>query len=166
MDSRCRPRGTRCLLALALLALALVLPPTQAEVYKWKDAQGVLHFSDQPPGDGNADRVELSTTNSYHGAPAEVSPGGVSSGEQAQAKRPAKTRSVVMYSAQWCGYCRKARDYFRSNGVAFRERDVEMDSAARADYERLGGTGLPLILVGDRRLDGFSEDGFRRLYER
>jgi glutaredoxin len=71
-----------------------------------------------------------------------------------------------MFSAEWCGFCRKARRYFKANGVTFRERDIEKDAAARREYERLGGNGLPLILVGDQRLSGFSEDGFRRLYER
>jgi hypothetical protein len=48
--------------------------------------------------------------------------------------------------------------------VAFRERDVERDSGARREYERLGGSGLPLILVGDKRLPGFSEERLRRVY--
>jgi glutaredoxin len=153
-------RRTHAVLLAAALGLpCLALAPIQAEVYKWKDAQGVLHFSDRPPGDGKADRVQLPPANSYPSPPAEVAPA-----ERAQAKRPAKARSVVMFSAQWCGYCRKARDYFQSSGVAFRERDIEKDAAARAEYDRLGGTGVPLILVGDRRLNGFSEDSFRRLY--
>jgi len=70
-----------------------------------------------------------------------------------------------MFSAEWCRYCREARRYFQTNRVAFRERDVDKDPAARREYDRLGGTGLPLILVGDQRMSGFSVDAFRRLYE-
>ncbi|NTV38260.1 MAG: hypothetical protein HGA82_03660, partial [Anaerolineales bacterium] len=121
---------------------------------------GVLHFSDKPPADGNADQVQLRPTNSFPGS----MPGEATPTTAVQAKRPVKARSVVMFSAEWCGYCRKARQYFQANRVAFRERDVDKDPAARREYERLGGSGLPLILVGDQRLSGFSEDGFRRLY--
>jgi len=150
----------RFLAATLVIALVVPLSSTQAQVYKWADAQGVLHFSDKPPADGNADQVQLRPTNSFPGnMPAEATPT-----TAVQAKRPVKARSVVMFSAEWCGYCRKARQYFQANRVAFRERDVDKDLAARREYERLGGSGLPLILVGDQRLSGFSEDGFRRLY--
>jgi glutaredoxin len=154
--------GARRSLAVALvIALAAAQSATLAGVYKWTDAQGVLHFSDKPPADGSADQVQLRPTNSFPGGmPAEATPT-----TAVQTKRPVKARSVVMFSAEWCGYCRKARQYFQANRVAFRERDVDKDPAARREYERLGGTGLPLILVGDQRLSGFSEDGFRRLYD-
>lgn len=154
--------GTRRALAVAMvIALAVAQPSTQAGVYKWTDAQGVLHFSDKPPADGKADQVRLRPTNSFP-VPLSAEP---TQPAEVQAKRPVKVKSVVMFSAAWCGYCRKARHYFQANGVAFRERDVDKDPAARREYERLGGTGLPLILVGDQRLNGFSEDGFRRLYD-
>ncbi|UHQ22642.1 DUF4124 domain-containing protein [Lysobacter sp. 5GHs7-4] len=41
------PRPRRAWLALALLALAL--PAAAGEVYQWKDANGVTHYSDSPP---------------------------------------------------------------------------------------------------------------------
>ncbi|WP_198147347.1 glutaredoxin family protein [Gilvimarinus polysaccharolyticus] len=31
---------------------------------------------------------------------------------------------VVMY-ASWCGYCKKARRYFRANNIPFTEYDIE-----------------------------------------
>ena len=34
---------------LALLAFALAALPASAEIYKWKDKDGKLHFSDIPP---------------------------------------------------------------------------------------------------------------------
>jgi glutaredoxin len=157
MDVPTAARPRRRLLAAVLFLFATAPYPAWAEVYTWTDAQGTLHFSDKPPIDGTADRVRLQPTNTFRGAPAETAPGD-------QAQRPANTKSVVMFSAEWCGYCRKARHYLQANGVAFRERDVEKDPAARREYDRLGGSGLPLILVGDQRLRGFSEEGFRRLY--
>lgn len=74
---------------------------------------------------------------------------------QAQAEAP-----VVMYATAWCPYCARARAYFRSNGIAFAEHDIEKSSAARAEFKRLGGRGVPLIFVGRERIDGFSELAF------
>jgi glutaredoxin len=153
-----------------LLGPMLALSPTQAGAYKWTDAQGVLHFSDRPPPSGHADRVPLpATSGARSGSAPQLAPRSTPEPTQAgqtQAPRPVKAKPVVMFSAPWCGYCREARRYFQANQVAFRERDVDKDPAARREFERLGGAGLPLILVGDQRLSGFSEDSFRRLYDR
>ena len=44
-----------------LLSLCLVQPPALAEVYKWTDADGRVHFGDRPPH-GKAATVRLPTT--------------------------------------------------------------------------------------------------------
>lgn len=47
-----------CLIFLSLLVLAF--NAGAAGVYKWTDADGVVHFSDQPHDQRNAERVEVS----------------------------------------------------------------------------------------------------------
>lgn len=45
----------------AVLALLVLLAPTPApgaEIYRWVDDEGVVHYSQQPPGDRAAERVE------------------------------------------------------------------------------------------------------------
>ncbi|MFT5419606.1 MAG: glutaredoxin-like YruB-family protein [Candidatus Endobugula sp.] len=69
-----------------------------------------------------------------------------------------------MYSTAWCGYCKKARKYFTSKGIAFIEYDIEKNARAKRDYDALGGKGVPVILVGKKRMNGFSPQGFDRLY--
>lgn len=64
---------------------------------------------------------------------------------------------VVMYGAAWCPYCKKAREYFRANGIPFKEWDVEQDIEGSRYYERIKSSGYPLIYVGYRRLQGFNE---------
>ena len=155
-----RPLG-RGAVALAL-GLLVALAPVQAGVYKWTDAEGRLHFSDKAPSRGDVEQVQIQPANGYRGSE-RTAP--VPAADHA-ANREAKARSVMMFSAAWCPYCAEARRYFQANRVAFRERDLDKEPAARREYERLGGNGLPLILVGDQRLSGFSVDAFRRLYDR
>jgi len=64
---------------------------------------------------------------------------------------------VVMYATEKCGYCVKARAYFENEGVAYVERDINKDSAARRDFKALQGHGTPLIYVGYRRVNGFNQ---------
>lgn len=52
--SRSRPhRHTRLLPWLAAAALLIALPATAGELYQWKDASGVTHYSDAPPPNGD-----------------------------------------------------------------------------------------------------------------
>jgi len=56
-----RPGGR---LAWAVCGLALLFAGTVADaatVYKWKDADGNLHFSDKPPPDGTAETTQIGT---------------------------------------------------------------------------------------------------------
>lgn len=63
---------------------------------------------------------------------------------------------VVMYGAQWCGYCAKARELFRSKGVAYHEYDIERSVAGRKQFEALGGRGVPLIVIDDNVIKGYN----------
>jgi glutaredoxin-like YruB-family protein len=73
---------------------------------------------------------------------------------------------VVMYSTSWCPYCAKARAYFAKKGIAYTEYDVEKSGTAHAEFKRLGGRGVPLILVGRETMNGFSEQSFDALLAR
>lgn len=73
---------------------------------------------------------------------------------------------VVMYATSWCPYCAKARAYFGRKGIAYTEYDVEKSPTANAEFKRLGGRGVPLILVGREKMSGFSEEGFDALLAR
>jgi glutaredoxin len=149
-----------------VLAALLFGPPAPAhgEIYKWTDAQGNLQLSDRPPPDRNAEHVEVRSTPAPAVRSADIGQTAAPAAGQPVPAPPPKR--VVMYGAQWCGYCKQARSYFAAHKVPYTEHDVDRDPKARREFERLGGRGVPLILVGEARLKGFSEDGFERLYMR
>jgi glutaredoxin len=80
--------------------------------------------------------------------------------------RAEATPPVVMYATSWCPYCAKAREYFARSGIAYVEHDVEKSARANAEFRRLGGRGVPLIVVGREKLNGFSEQGFEDMLAR
>jgi glutaredoxin len=150
--------GTTARLAI-LLALLIPAAKLPAEIYKWVDEQGQVHYSDRKPDDQSVSEVP-EDTRSYQGisyGTLEVDTGEVG----ARTNTPSAT--VVMLSASWCGTCKKAKQYFRRNGIPFREYDIENSSRGKRLYEQLGATGVPVILVGKQRMNGFSEAGFERL---
>jgi glutaredoxin len=72
----------------------------------------------------------------------------------------------VMYATAWCPYCAKARAYFKRTNTAYVEYDIEKSADAHAEFKRLGGRGVPLILVGSEKLRGFNELAFESAYAR
>jgi len=95
--------------------------------------------------------------------PAPISPPPAASTPQSQ---PAAAVPVVMYATAWCPYCAKARAYFKQTNTAYVEHDIEKSADAHAEFRRLGGRGVPLILVGNEKLSGFSELAFESAYAR
>lgn len=143
---------TRLSLPLFTLVLLGVCGFTHAQIYKWVDAEGRTHYSDKKPQNTAVEdvKVEVNTYTSVSYAPLSESHGD----------------TLIMYTTSWCGYCKKARRYFKRNGIPFNEFDIERDRGAKRDYEALGGRGVPVILLGKERMNGFSEDGFKRFYQR
>lgn len=132
---------------LIIFALLINLPVvTSAGVYSWKDANGKIHFGDRPPIDREAEQVKI-RVNTYQ-APSEIL--------KVDFNR-VKKEKVVIYTTQRCGYCKKAKQFLRREQINYSEYDVETSKKGQRDYKKLKGRGVPIILVGDQRMNGFSE---------
>ena len=134
---------------IVLCALLAGIPAEAQQIYRWVDENGRVQYTDKPPAGVKAKPV-ADRINSYSGTPT------VTGSASAGATRP----EIKMYSTEWCGYCKKAREYMTRNRLRFTELDVEKSPAARAEYQRLGGRGVPVILVGAQRMTGYSEEAF------
>ncbi|WP_377702585.1 glutaredoxin family protein [Pseudoduganella sp. UC29_71] len=64
-----------------------------------------------------------------------------------------KTR-VILYSTSWCGYCAKTRAYLAAHNIRYDERDIEKSPAAARQFAELGGGGVPVVLIGGRKIRG------------
>jgi len=141
-------------LAGVLAALVLLSSALFADMYKWIDENGKLHYSDSPPPGKKAKKLDLKI-NSIGGPPV------VSSlGNSIAATSTAKVR---LYTTTWCGYCKKARAYLQARGTPFQEINVESSAQGQSEFRALGGRGVPVILVGNQRMDGYSEGGLEGL---
>jgi glutaredoxin len=135
-----------------ILALGLFAIGAQAQqIYRWVDADGKVKYTTEKPPAGAASSVVQPRVSAVGGnaAPAGTAPAPVA------AAKPA----VKMYMTDWCPYCRQAGEYFRKNGIAYTEHNIEKSEAAKSEYRALGGKGVPVILVGSQRMTGFSEQG-------
>ena len=145
-----------------LLTLILLLPISSgsAELYKWVDDKGTTHYGDSPPA--KADLKEITGTitsfRTVEVEPFKFDASLVTTGSNS------RTKPVIMYSTSWCGYCKRARQHFAQKNIPFREYDIEKSRKAAREYKNLKGRGVPVILIGKRRMNGFSANAFDRIY--
>ena len=70
---------------------------------------------------------------------------------------------VVLLSTSSCGYCRKLRNDLAGWGVDYVDIDVESKREGRRAYDLVNGRGVPILLIGDSILHGYSPERSRDL---
>ena len=84
--------------------------------------------------------------------------------------KPVETRSttmhnneVALYATDWCGYCRKAREFFKANNIAYTEYDIEKSAEAKSNYDQLSGRGIPVVVINGKIIDGYNPSAMKKL---
>lgn len=71
------------------------------------------------------------------------------------------TETVTLFGTKSCGYCAAARRFFNNKKIRFQDLDVEESASAHQQFKSLGGRGVPLIVIGDEVLYGYSPQAIR-----
>jgi len=71
---------------------------------------------------------------------------------------------VVLYSTSWCPYCKRMKLFLNKQNIPFVEKDIEKSELAWNEHRRLGGGGVPLILVSGHVVHGFDPAEVKRRY--
>lgn len=69
----------------------------------------------------------------------------------------APDKTVLLYSSTGCKYCKKAKEFLSAHNITFEEIDVYNSERGKADFAKLGATGVPIIIVADTKIIGFDE---------
>lgn len=117
-------------IVIALALLAVALPAAADEVYSWKDARGVTHYSQTPPPPGTRFEVRRMA-----GGPATTA--AVSTAAPASASAPAAAGTTASGDTTQC-------ELARSNVTA-----LKGDGAV----QQVGADGKPRELAGNERAD-------------
>jgi len=136
-----------------IVALMLVSGlASAAQLYKWLDKDGNLHYTDQPP----PPEAKTTEQKSFGDKPAD--------GPAYYALQQAvKNFPVTLYTAAGeCGEaCNKASALLNQRGVPFSEKSAR-DPAAAEELKALTGGKLmvPVMKVGTQVLSGYEESGW------
>jgi glutaredoxin 3 len=75
--------------------------------------------------------------------------------------------AVTIYTTPSCGYCKVAKDYFRSQHVPFTEYNVASDQRRAEEMTRKSGQmGVPVIDVNGRIIVGFNKPEIEKALRR
>jgi glutaredoxin len=153
----------------------LALGISSAEIYKWVDENGVTHYSDSPTQDMlKPTATEEDEIRSADPAPANTPPlpdvtqkGALDSDffdildetqeEETQEEVAVNTPTVEIYETSWCGYCKKAKDFFRSRGIDFVTYDIDRDQQARSRMQSLTSRmAVPFVVINGQGIPGYN----------
>ena len=145
-----------------LAAIGLAVLPAAGQVYKWTGPDGRTHYGDRPPEDTKKEELRIGVQS--FGGPAEIDTWTriLKRAPAVDTSKPASS-AVTMFSTSWCPHCKRAKAYFAQKGLAFREIDIEASEAGQREFKSYGGNGVPLIIVGDKRMRGFSPEAMDRM---
>lgn len=71
---------------------------------------------------------------------------------------------IKVYTTPTCPWCKKAKEFLRSKGVAFQEVDVTKDRRLIEEMQELSGQrGVPVITDGERVVIGFNRQALEEM---
>ena len=151
-------------LAILCCGLALCAMSTAQTIYKSVEPDGRIVYSDKPPTSGH-----LEKTMKFANLPASTLPAATSSYVEQLRKSGAGSAApanagVTLYSAAWCGYCKRAKAWLGSQGIAYTDVDVDTQAGMAALAQSGGSGGIPVLVVGGQAVTGFSTQAYAAVF--
>lgn len=72
--------------------------------------------------------------------------------------------NIKIYTTPTCVYCKMTKAFFKEYNVAYEEKDVSQDAAARDEMiAKSNQMGVPVIEIDSRIIVGFDKEGLSEL---
>lgn len=65
---------------------------------------------------------------------------------------------AILYATATCPYCEKARKLLDARNVPYIEVDVDKSEEGFAEYQKLGGQGVPVLVIDQQVIHGFDRE--------
>jgi glutaredoxin len=123
-------------ITVALFLFMLAAPASLYAEFAWVDHNGNTRHTKYPPKPHQVKKY-------------------LSSGQ----KQQKKMTKVDLYVTSWCGYCHKAKAFFKSRNIAVTVYDIEKDPKAAARKRKLDPQrGVPFAVVNGKGIHGYAPD--------
>lgn len=153
---------------LLLLAFLLPLCASAGSIYKSTGANGSRVYSDEPQANARNQQVI-----EFNEAPATPLPDSVLQYRKGLEERIRKRQteappndSPLLFTATWCGYCRRAKTWLGQQGIAYREYDIDTETGMSMLIQIGGSNSVPLLTWQGRKLRGYSAGSYAQFFGR
>ncbi len=118
---------------------------------RWRDRVGFVEMDTPPPlspamAESTRDRRYAAVADNYRRAPSRAMP-----------------VQIILYSADWCGWCKKAKIHLDRQGVNYQIRDIDQPQNLQELVSKTGQKGIPVLDVGGKVVTGFSPERYDQL---
>lgn len=135
-------------------------PASPSTFYQWIDERGSVHFAaslDEVPASwrARAGQVELESAAFVRTRAATTKP----ARRRSVVEEPTRNRNhdVTVYTAPWCGWCRKTLAFLDDLEVDYEQKDIEENPAWEDELRaKSGGTSIPYVEIDDHTIRGYS----------
>ena len=135
---------------------AVAMGSAQAEVFRWKDKDGKVHYSDNPPKDVQAEKRKVGD-NKIESDKASY-----------ETKRAMQLAPVTLYSFSDCKEpCDQARKFLTTRKVPFTESVMKTKEEFDAVAKLVGKKEptAPTLLVGSKPVEGFEAGAWNSMLD-
>ena len=146
-------------------------------IYSWVDENGMRHYSDGGVP-AEVEDVEVTEGYTYVSLPivyrvrneairifdkyvdtsASDKKKGKSSGKPLGFLSNSGKHKVVIYTTSTCKYCKIAKEYFDKKNIRYTEQNISLSSSAMAEFQKIGGRGVPMIIINGNKIQGFNRN--------
>ena len=71
--------------------------------------------------------------------------------------------TIKIYTAPWCSYCNKAKEFFKTKKIKYNDIDLSKNSkAVKEIIELTGQTGVPVIVINKEVILGFDKSAIEK----
>jgi glutaredoxin len=136
------------------LAALLLLPAlAQAQMYRWIDDSGKIHYSDQAPPSSAKNVQKKSVPASQSASPP----------LPYALQQAVKDFPVTLYTAETCDPCVQARELLNKRGVPYKDVGITLtDAEGQEKLKNLTGAAVvPVMTVGREKTEGFESAAYQ-----
>ncbi|PZE20679.1 glutaredoxin family protein [Paenibacillus xerothermodurans] len=69
----------------------------------------------------------------------------------------ASEANVIVYSSSNCHFCGQVKKFLNDQGVAFEERNIDLDEKYAEELWNTGMRSVPVTVIGDKKILGFNQ---------
>lgn len=140
------------------------LSVSYAELYKYTDDSGNTHYVDNIKKIPEKYWQQINTANLPEiGKAAAVDWNSKVSEDERYEKKEVSNEKVDVYVAPNCQYCVQLELFLNQNNISYSRHDITESIDADVHFRELGGTGTPLIKIGNEVIKGYNPGAIKKI---